>query len=231
MPHETTHSPRSYVSNLLDDSDVDDNESNANHTSDYDNDADEEYEELSTDDNTSPPLSPRTKVFVQAQPNPYEVLPAIPEEDGEQQLQEEDSGEAVRVPVIQHDGCCAAVPPPRPRDRLGARSLPGRSIENRNLTVDIPHPRGSRSIPGRLAHTGEVIRYFTGYMDGDEQVWLQATVQMMFLTVQRQHPTYYNVVNERGQEVSLELLAGVGGWQILRGEEWEFVDDGERRPA
>ena len=68
-------------------------------------------------------------------------------------------------------------------------------------------------------------------MDGDEQVWLQATVQMMFLTVQRQHPTYYNVVNERGQEVSLELLPGVGGWQILRGEEWEYVDDGERRPA
>ena len=54
---------------------------------------------------------------------------------------------------------------------------------------------------------------------------------MMFLTVQRKHPTYYNVVNERGQEVSLELLAGVGGWQLLRGEEWEFVDDGERRPA
>ena len=229
--HETTHSPRDYALNLLDDNDFDDDESNDNHNSDYDDDADEEYEEPSTDDSTSPPLSPRTKVLVQAQPNPFEVLPAIPEEDDEQQLDDEDSDEAVRVPVIQHDGCCAAVPPPRPRERLGARSLPGRSIENRNLTVDIPHPRGSRSIPGRLAHTGDVIRYFSGYVDGDEQVWLQATVQMMFLTVQRKHPTYYNVVNERGQEVSLELLAGVGGWQILRGEEWEFVDDGERRPA
>ena len=144
--------------------------------------------------NTSPPLSPRTEVFVQAQPNPDEVLPAIPEEDGEQQLEEEDSDEAVRVPVIQHDGCCAAVPPPRPRARLSARSLPGRSIENRNLTVDIPHPRGSQSIPGCLAHTGDVIRYLSGYVNGDEEVWLQATVQMMFLTVQRQHPTYYNVV-------------------------------------
>ena len=148
-----------------------------------------------------------------------------------EQLDDEDSDDAFRVPVIQHDGCCAADSQPRPRSRLEARSLPGRSIENRNLTVDIPHPRGPRSIPGRLAHTGDVIRYFTGYTQGEEEVWLQATVQVMFQTVQRRHPSYYNVVNERGEEVSLELLAGVGGWQILRGAEWEFVDDGERRPA
>ena len=81
------------------------------------------------------------------------------DDDGgdEQQPDGDDSNDAVRVPVIQHDGCCAVVSPPQPRNRLGARSLPGHSVENRNLTIDIPHPRGSRSEPGRLVYTGDVI--------------------------------------------------------------------------
>ena len=60
--------------------------------------------------------------------------------------------------------------------------------------------------------------------------WLQATVRPMFLTQQRLHPTYYNVLNELGEELSVELLVG-GNWQMLRGEDWVFVDDDERRPA
>ena len=53
----------------------------------------------------------------------------------------------------------------------------------------------------------------------------------MYKTLQRLHPTYYNIVNERGEEISLELLPGNQGWQILKEGSWQFVDDGERRPA
>ena len=94
------------------------------------------------------------------------------------------------------------------------------------MKVNVSQP--TRSIAGRLAHTGDVIRYFTGFLLNDEEVWLQATVQNMYMTVQQRHPTYYNVVNERGEEKSLELLPGVDGWQILRGDSWEFVDENER---
>ena len=220
--------------NLLDNANSDENESN-----EFDNDADEEHDneekkEPSTDDSISPPSSPPTQIRKQVQLDTFEdnmVIQELDDRDDEQQLDGDDSDDAVRVPVIQHDGCCAVVHPPQPRNRLGARSLPGRSIENRNLTIDVPNPRDSRSEPGRLAHTGDVIRYFSGYVDGDEQVWLQATVKKMYLKLQRKYPTYYNVMNERGEEISLELLPGVRGWQILRGGEWEFVDDGERRPA
>ena len=105
---------------------------------------------------------------------------------------EESSEEVIKDSVIQHlkDGKCCTDMLPAPRERLGARSLPGRSIENRNLSVDPQTSLGTRSrtLPGRLVEDGDVIRYLSGYL-GDEQQWLRATVQPMTLTQQRKYPT------------------------------------------
>ena len=43
----------------------------------------------------------------------------------------------------------------------------------------------------------------------------------MTLKLQRKYPTYYNILNERGEEKSLELKVG-GAWQVLRDN--EFVE-------
>jgi hypothetical protein len=51
----------------------------------------------------------------------------------------------------------------------------------------------------------DVIRYFSGYDDDDSEECLRATVQPMYLTQQRLYPTFYNVLNERGEELSVEL--------------------------
>ena len=127
------------------------------------------------------------------------------------------SDDVIKDSVIQHSRngkCCAEMPTPRPR--LDARSLPGRSIENRNLSVEVQQRLGARrkTLPGRLVKEGEVIRYFTGY-SGDVQQWLRATVQPMTLTQQRKHPAYYNILNEKGNELSIELLPGERTWQVL----------------
>ena len=111
------------------------------------------------------------------------------------------------------------------RDRLYGRSLPGRSIEDRNLTLDLTDLRDPRSIEGRLAHTGDVIRYFTGDYKDDKQIWLKATVQKMYKTVQRRHPTFYNIIDETGKEQSIQLLSGSTTWQLLRNGRWEYVTE------
>ena len=162
-------------------------------------------------------------------------LPIIVEEDDlSYEGSDEGSDEVVQNSVIHHldDGECCTFP--NPRQRLGARSLPGRSIESRTLTVDQPSGMlgaRRRSIPGRLVIDGDVIRYFSGYEDDDSEEWLRATVQPMYLTQQRLYPTFYNVLNERGAELSVELLPRERTWQLLDGDTWEFVGDGERRPA
>ena len=126
--------------------------------------------------------------------------------------------EVIKDPVIQQsrNGKCCAEMPSAPRPRLDVRSLPGRSIENRNLSVEVQQRLGARTrtLPGRLVVEGEVIRYYTGY-SGDVQQWLRATVQPMTLTQQRKHPAYYNILNEKGKELSVELLPGERTWQVL----------------
>lgn len=148
---------------------------------------------------------------------------------------DEDEEDVLRDTVIQHlngGECCSTETSPEPRQRLGARSLPGRSIEDRNISVDTQRQGRPvrRTLPGRLAVEGDVIRYFTEYLVEGRHQWLRATVQHMTLTQQRLYPSYYNILNEQGVEMSIELLPGKD-WQILRGEEWEFMDDGEDRPA
>ena len=155
------------------------------------------------------------------------------EESSDYDGSDELSDEVLRESVIQHsdDGQCCSIT--SPRSRLNARSLPGRSIESRDLSVPAQPAEGARrrSLPGRLVAEGDLIRYFHGYLSDDSEQWLLATVQLMYLTQQRLYPTYYNVLNELGTELSVELLPGERTWQILRGEDWEFVGDGERRPA
>ena len=182
----------------------------------------------------SMPRSLQTNILKDPDHSNFDALSTIQDEgNGVQDVDggEQQDYEAIQVPVIQHDGCCTPQSSPPPRSRLGGRSLPGRSIENRNLNVNTSHPGNSSSIAGRVVHTGDVIKYVTGEVHEHQQLWLQATVQKMFKTVQRLHPTYCNIVNERGEEISLELIPGNHGWQILREGTWQFVDDGERRPA
>ena len=135
--------------------------------------------------------------------------------------------------VIQHletGRCCTNTS--APRARLRARSLPGRSILNRNLSADAQGRLGARRrvLPGRLVGEGDVVRYLSGY-DGENQEWLRATVIPMTLKLQRKYPTYYNILNETGVEMSVELITGARNWQVLHDDSWEFVGDGERRPA
>ena len=224
--HETTTASRNFIPNILH-SENNDSESDENREhEDYDAEADDEEFENDFDDEDHLNLSD-PEILEQ---NTISAGLDVPKEkDDESQGEEGDSFEeevadnaAVQVPVIQHDGCCATHSPSGPRRRLGARSLPGRPIENRNMKINVPRP--TRSIPGRLAHTGEVIRYFTGFLENNQEVWLKATVQNMYMTVQQRHPTHYNVINERGEEKSLELLPGSDGWQILRGDAWVFVN-------
>ena len=115
---------------------------------------------------------------------------------------EELSDEVVgRETVIHHDGACC--PEPEQRARLGGRSLPGRAVDERHRIVG--------SIPGRLVHAGDVIRYFTGWLVDNEEQWLRATVRTMTKRNQEKYPNYYNILNEQGEEKSLELLEG-GAW-------------------
>ena len=107
-----------------------------------------------------------------------------------------------RINVIRHDGSCCSTQ--SSRTRLKGRSLPGRQIDQRHPNVDKNvHPL---SIPGRLVHTGDMIIYFTGNtVDGEEQ-WIRATIKQMTIKMQLRYPTYYNVLNELGQELCLECL-------------------------
>ena len=227
---ETSLSVADYQYNLMDESDIEinpiDPTSEDNGTADIEDHFDTE---------TSPPRSLQSQHLEEPdQANSSALSTSSKEDDGVQEEVDvkQQHDDAIQVPVIQHDGCCTPQSSPsQPRTRLGGRSLPGRSIEERNLAVNIPHPGTSGSIAGRLVHTGDVIRYFTGKVHEDQHVWLQATIQKMYKTLQRLHPTYYNIVNERGEEISLELLPGNQGWQILKEGSWQFVDDGERRPA
>ena len=135
--------------------------------------------------------------------------------------------------VIQHletGKCCTDTS--APRARLGARSLPGRSIVNRNLAGDAQGRLGARRrvLPGRVVNEGDVIRYLSGY-DGENQEWLRATVIPMTLKLQRKYPTYYNILNETGDEMSVELIEGARSWQVLHEDSWKFVGDDELRPA
>ena len=212
------------VVSLLDGSD-DDNEMESSTVDENNEDADGEDNNDQTDDGPSPPRPNRVQ---QVQPNKQLELSVVLEEDSEI-TDDEGSDDVLRDTVIQHEGeCCPTNVSPRTR-RLGGRSLPGRSIENRNLSITVP-PQPQRQIPGRLALEGDVIRYFTGQLVDGREEWLRATVQRMFLTQQRRYPSWYNIVNEMGVELGLELHVG-GSWQLLRGDQWEFVDDGERRPA
>ena len=129
-----------------------------------------------------------------------------------------------RTTVIHHDGACCEDQEPRPR--LGGRSLPGRAIDERHNKVSTEHPS---SIPGRLLHAGDVIKYFTGWLvDGEEQ-WLQATIQTMTKKDQRKYFNYFNILNEKGEEKSLKLIEG-SSWKVLRGDEFVYMGDREERP-
>ena len=112
-----------------------------------------------------------------------------------------DKGSPNRTTVIQHEGSCCLMTPSRPR--LNGRSLPGRQIDRRHKNIDEnTHPF---SIPGRVVHTGYVISYFTGNIIDGQQQWLRATIQQMTKKLQHKHPSYYNILNELGEELSIQL--------------------------
>ena len=114
-----------------------------------------------------------------------------------------------RGTVIYHNSNCC----PQPRQRLLARSLPGRRVNKRHPPVDPFPPKPP--IPRRVVQAGDVIKYFTGWLEDGEELWLRATIQPMTKKLQIKYPDYYNVLNERGEEKSVELLRG-GDWSVLR---------------
>ena len=98
-------------------------------------------------------------------------------------------------------------PPPRP-----LRSAP----------TTLAPPRPPRDIPGRLVTHGDLIKYFSGYIDTEsqEEIWLTAVVMKMQMSEQRKYPNHYNVANEEGFNFSLELLPGEK-WAVRRNNRWE----------
>ena len=73
------------------------------------------------------------------------------------------------------------------RQRLQGQNIPGRPVERNQAMLP---PRPTRDIPGRLVTQGDIISYFTGFVDEfDEEIWLTAVVNRMFLTQQRLFPT------------------------------------------
>ena len=73
-------------------------------------------------------------------------------------------------------------------------------------------PRPTRDIPGRLVTQGDIISYFTGFVDEfNEEIWLTAVVDKTFLTQQRLFPTYYNVTDEQGTNSARSLYQGNPG--------------------
>ena len=38
------------------------------------------------------------------------------------------------------------------------------------------------------------------------------------------HPTYYNIENEEGVKISVELIRGGLNWQMLVEEEWQYME-------
>ena len=144
-------------------------------------------------------------------------------ESSEDELTEGDVFDT-RDTVVQHplscqdnNGCEVQNSPPRQR-KLGT-SLMGRPIDERRPPLD---PRRNRDIPGRIVTEGDLVRYFSGYEyenDGGE-VWYTARVEKMTLTMQRQYPTFYNIINEKGESLSLNLEEGKK-FEVRRGDNWE----------
>ena len=98
-------------------------------------------------------------------------------------------------------------PPPRPP--RGAPAIPA-------------PPRPSRDIPGRLLTRGDLIRYFTGYVNTEtqEEIWSTAVVIQMEMSLQRRYPNHYNIANEDGTDCCLEILPGMK-WEVRRNNRWE----------
>ena len=148
------------------------------------------------------------------------------ETDSETKSSSSDPSVFSRDTVVRHPGSCEDLThgdqlesqhdqEQAQRPRLQGQCLPGRAIQ-RNLAP----PRPPRNIPGRLASQGDLIKYFSGYADeNDEEIWIAAVIDHMPLTQQRLHPTYYNITDETGNKLSLEILPG-GPVAIKRNDEW-----------
>ena len=150
-------------------------------------------------------------------------------EESEEDLEEGDVFD-IRESVLHHPPSCRDTNhfnydgPPEvqqpvnlPKDRLLGVQMPGRAIDERRPPV-FARPR---DIPGRLLTEGDIIRYFTGYLDERQnQIWLTARVEKMFLTQQRKYPEHYNVRNERGESLSLKLVPG-GNFEVRKDDRWE----------
>ena len=154
------------------------------------------------------PLIKRERVYVNTDnDNAHNMNDNLEDNTEEENVPDNELNE--RDSVIQHEGECCQIP----RDRLPGRSLPGRPIQRTYLNES-----------QRLVQPGDVIKYFTGYSDSGKENWLRATIRPMTKKMQLKHPTYYNVIDEKGKEKSLELVLG-GEWKILRGNEFEYINE------
>ena len=63
--------------------------------------------------------------------------------------------------------------------------------------------------------------YLSGWAPNGDETWLRATIRPMTRKLRTRYPHYYNIINEKNEEKSLELKVG-GAWKIMRDN--EFVD-------
>ena len=188
----------------------------------------EDVSETNLSDSTEagPPASQETNDAAEDPDNPVENSFAD-DEDSEDNLEEGDVFE-IRDTVLQHPPTCPdqnhfdyEAPPNQGssnrRERLHAVPMPGRPVDVRRPAIR----ERTIDIPGRLVTEGEVITYFSGLLNAEnQQIWLTARVEKMAKTQQRKYPNHYNILNENGEKMSLSLLPG-GSWAVRRNDEWE----------
>ena len=95
--------------------------------------------------------------------------------------------------------------------------MSGRPVDERRPVIR----ERTADIPGRLVTEGDVIRYFSGFLNDDgQEILLTARIEKMVKTQQRKYPNHYNILNENGEAMSLSLLPG-GNWAVRRDDTWE----------
>merc|ERR1719509_736681 len=94
----------------------------------------------------------------------------------------------------------------------------------RGLKIKDPHENrvlpGSADIDGRIVTDGDLIKYFTGYVDDESEVWLTANVLKMLPSEQRKYPTFYNIINENEENLSIELVRGKK-FEVRMNDTWQ----------
>ena len=176
--------------------------------------------------NSAPNLNQTPTPMVPVTNHPLQML----NEDSDDTSEEAGDGEVFqRDSVVQHPSSCTnhfnfdeiqTTEEPETshsRARMQGTSYPGRPVDERIPPI---FPGRTRDIPGRILTEGDLIRYFSGYLENEGEVWLTARVEKMTMTQQRKYPEHYNILNESGESISLHHIQGKK-FEVRRNDRWE----------